>query len=301
LGEEIVALIKPGRFLKKEDSSQKLFKIMDHHSSVTKATFAIRDCKVGIGGNSKRQKYKRKNKDPNHSNDYEDDESDVPYRRKKKGTSLPKAPSEKKRKMTESLEKEKNNSKTSVTRKGSNQRSKPSIPKNIQDENNESSDLSDSDLESKASSRTSLGSKKRLKKGTTSSSTANQSPRKAVHHLKRIYAHKNLSDDDDDDDDDDHSDVKVIDLVPKLQSPFKRLKSISPSSHKQEPKFAIPFRGYGFPLTVFIRTLTLVTENPTESANESITEGNDFPNLSDIDFTASKELVALKHLKLRPL
>lgn len=38
LGEEIVALIKPGRFLKKEDSSQKLFKIMDHHSSVTKAS-----------------------------------------------------------------------------------------------------------------------------------------------------------------------------------------------------------------------------------------------------------------------
>lgn len=200
--------------------------------------------------------------------------------------------------MTESIETEKNNSNTSVNSKGSNQRSKPSISKNTQGENSDSSHLSDSDLESKASSRASLGSKKRLKKATNSSSTAIQSPRKVVHHLKRSYAYKDLSDSDDDDD---HSDVKVIDLVPKLQSPFKRLKSLSPSSHKQEPKFAIPFRGYGFPLTVFIRTLTLVTENPTESANESITEVNDSLNLSDIDITASKELVALKHLRLPPL
>jgi hypothetical protein len=38
LGEEIVALIKPGRFLKKEDSSQSMFRIMDHQSAVTKAS-----------------------------------------------------------------------------------------------------------------------------------------------------------------------------------------------------------------------------------------------------------------------
>jgi hypothetical protein len=38
LGEEIVELIKPGRFLKKEDASQRMFKIMDYQSAVTKAS-----------------------------------------------------------------------------------------------------------------------------------------------------------------------------------------------------------------------------------------------------------------------
>lgn len=38
LGEEIVEMIKPGRFLKKEDASQQMFKIMDHQSAVTKAS-----------------------------------------------------------------------------------------------------------------------------------------------------------------------------------------------------------------------------------------------------------------------
>lgn len=45
LGEEIVAAIKPGRFLKKDDRSQRFFKVMDHEAAVTKAMFAIRDMK----------------------------------------------------------------------------------------------------------------------------------------------------------------------------------------------------------------------------------------------------------------
>lgn len=45
LGEEIVESIKPGRFLKKDDSSQRFFRIMDHEAAVTKAMFAIRDMK----------------------------------------------------------------------------------------------------------------------------------------------------------------------------------------------------------------------------------------------------------------
>lgn len=38
LGEEIVAAIKPGRFLKKDDITQTMYKIMDHSSAVTKAS-----------------------------------------------------------------------------------------------------------------------------------------------------------------------------------------------------------------------------------------------------------------------
>lgn len=45
LGEEIVESMKPGRFLKKDDRSQRFFRIMDHEASVTKAMFAIRDMK----------------------------------------------------------------------------------------------------------------------------------------------------------------------------------------------------------------------------------------------------------------
>lgn len=45
LGEEIVESIKPGRFLKKDDRSQRFFRIMDHEAAVTKAMFAIRDMK----------------------------------------------------------------------------------------------------------------------------------------------------------------------------------------------------------------------------------------------------------------
>jgi hypothetical protein len=45
LGEEIVESMKPGRFLKKDDRSQRFFRIMDHEAAVTKAMFAIRDMK----------------------------------------------------------------------------------------------------------------------------------------------------------------------------------------------------------------------------------------------------------------
>ena len=47
LAIDIVAKLQPGRFLKKVDTTQRVYQIMDYESSVTKALFAIRDVKPG--------------------------------------------------------------------------------------------------------------------------------------------------------------------------------------------------------------------------------------------------------------
>ena len=41
-----MAQLKPGRFLKKEDVTQRVFKVMDYDAAVTKALFAVRDVKI---------------------------------------------------------------------------------------------------------------------------------------------------------------------------------------------------------------------------------------------------------------
>jgi len=46
LAEDLVAQLLPGRFLKKTDTSQRFYQILDYNASVTKALFAIRDVKA---------------------------------------------------------------------------------------------------------------------------------------------------------------------------------------------------------------------------------------------------------------
>jgi hypothetical protein len=46
LAEDIIAELLPGRFLKKTDTSQRFYHILDYNASVTKALFAIRDVKA---------------------------------------------------------------------------------------------------------------------------------------------------------------------------------------------------------------------------------------------------------------
>ena len=46
LAEDIIAQLLPGRFLKKTDTSQRFYQILDYNASVTKAMFAIRDVKA---------------------------------------------------------------------------------------------------------------------------------------------------------------------------------------------------------------------------------------------------------------
>jgi hypothetical protein len=66
LAVDIVAQLNPGRFLKKTDSSQRSYHIMDFEASVTKALFAIRDVKPGASRpkSSALVKGKRKRKAP---------------------------------------------------------------------------------------------------------------------------------------------------------------------------------------------------------------------------------------------
>jgi len=242
--------------------------------------FAIRDLKVGTGGIPRRRNSKSEPKDPKLSKELKRNESNASKRQKNKDTSKQKTSTERRSKMTESIEIMEPKSTLPAPNKVSNRRSKPSMPKHSKIDNNESSDLSESDLESKASSRASIGSRNRRRKPTSGSTNSN-SPQKIVKNVRRSYYYKDTSDND-------APDVPVIDLVHKIQSPSKRPKILAPSSHTQEPKIAIPFRGYGFPFTVLVRTLTPLKESTTEV-------------LSDVDMAASKDLVTLKHFQSEPL
>lgn len=55
LAVDIVAQLRPGRFLKKEDITQRVYKVMDYDASITKALFAVRDVKMSAVINSKRK------------------------------------------------------------------------------------------------------------------------------------------------------------------------------------------------------------------------------------------------------
>lgn len=246
--------------------------------------FAIRDLKVGSVGIPRRRNSKSETKDPTLSNESKDYESGALKRRKKKDTSRQRTSTERRSKMTESIEKKEPKSTLPAPNKVSNRRSKPPKSKTSKIHNSESSDLSDSDLESKASSKASIGSRigsRNRRTKPTSGSTNSDSPQQVIKKVKRSYYYKDTSDND-------ATDVPVIDLVNKMYSPTKRPKLLVPSGHIQEPKIAIPFRGYGFPLTVLVSTLSPLKDSTTEV-------------LSDVDMAASKDLVMLKHFKSEPL